>query len=146
MWVATTDEEANFIFDLLADPDASAPMLEYARWLENHGQALAAEFLRLELSPNENEQRLQALREKLDPRWLATVTSRRFRAGDAVRITAGPCEGIEGKVAEVDADHGRAGLFLRIFCRQTELFWVPFLDLRLLKRGGRKDARSNLEP
>src|SRR5262245_24120044 len=107
MWVATTDEEASFIFDLLADPDATTPMLNYARWLEERGQFRAAEPLRLELSPDENKQRLETLRQQLDSRWLATITSRRFRVGDIVRITAGPFEGIEGTVAEVDARQGR---------------------------------------
>ncbi len=118
MWRATTDAEANFIFDLLADPDASGPMLEYAQWLEGQGDAQRAEFLRLELGPRENAQRLGVLREQLDQRWLATVTSRRFRVGDGVRILAGVCEGIEGQIAEVDPQRGRAGLLLHMFCRQ----------------------------
>jgi uncharacterized protein (TIGR02996 family) len=133
MWRATTDDEANFIFDLLADPDASAPLLEYAQWLEEQGDPARAEFLRLELRPEENEYRLQALRQQLDPRWLATVGSRRFRVGDVVHILRGQFEGIEGTVREIDARRGRAGLWLHIFCRQTELLWVAFADLRLLK-------------
>ncbi len=134
MWRATTDAEANFIFDLLADPDASGPMLEYARWLEGQGDAQRAEFLRLELAPRENEQRLRVLREQLDERWLATVTSRRFRVGDVVRILAGVCEGVEGRIAEIDSRLGRAGLLLHLFCRQTELFWAAFTDLKLVRR------------
>jgi uncharacterized protein (TIGR02996 family) len=129
-----TDEEANFIFDVLADPDARAPMLAYARWLEERGEPLAAEFLRLELSPYDNEQRLKALRQQLDPRWLGVVTSRRFRRGDVVRITGGQFEGMEGSVMEVDAPHGRAGLWLHIFYTPRELSWVAFTDLRLVRR------------
>jgi len=65
MWRATTDDEANFIFDLLADLDASTPVLEYARWLEERGDPARAEFLRLDLCPEENEQRLQTLRQRV---------------------------------------------------------------------------------
>jgi uncharacterized protein (TIGR02996 family) len=134
MWRATTDAEANFIFDLMADPDASAPMLVYADWLEERGEDRRAEFLRLELAPHENERRLGVLREQLDQRWVAMITSRRFRIGDVVRITAGPYEGIEGRIAEVDVRRGRAGLFLHMFCWQTELVWVAFTDLRRVRR------------
>jgi uncharacterized protein (TIGR02996 family) len=134
MWVATTDDEANFIFDLLDDRDAIEPMLDYARWLENRGQHRAAEFLRLELSPGENEDRLKALGQELDVRWLGTVISRRFRRGDIVRVTDGPFEGMEGSVVEVDTHGARAGLFLHIFYRPTELTWVAFTDLQLPKR------------
>jgi uncharacterized protein (TIGR02996 family) len=134
MWVATTDEEASFIFDLLADRDASAPMLKYARWLEERGQHQAAEFLRLELSPNKSEQRLKVLRQELDPRWLGVVTGRRFRRGDVVRILDGQFKGMEGSVMEVDAPGGRAGLFLHLFYRPTELTWEPFSELQLVKR------------
>jgi uncharacterized protein (TIGR02996 family) len=133
MWFATTDDEANFIFDLLADRNASEPMLEYARWLENRGQRLAAEFLRLELSPEENADRLKVLRQELDARWLSTIMSRRFRRGDVVRILGGMFQGMEGSVMEVDAGRARAGLFLHIFYRPTEWTWVDFSDLRLVK-------------
>jgi uncharacterized protein (TIGR02996 family) len=134
MWFATTDAEANFIFDLQADPDAAAPMLEYAQWLEERGDAARAEFLRLEFNPEVNENRLQTLRQQLDSRWLATVGSRRFRVGDDVRILRGPFQGVEGEVRAVDASQGRAGLRLRMFCRQTEPLWVAFGDLRVLAR------------
>jgi uncharacterized protein (TIGR02996 family) len=134
MWVATTNKEANFIFDVLADRDASKPMLEYARWLDDRGEHRAADFLRLELSPTENEDRLKILRQELDARWLGTVTSRRFRRGDVVRIMGGPFQGVEGSVVEVDPRGARAGLFLHIFYRPMEPFWVAFTDLRLLKR------------
>ncbi len=138
MWRAMTDDEANFVFDLLADPDASKPGLEYARWLEEQGDPARAEFLRLDLCPEGNEKRLLALRQQLDPRWLATVAGRRFRVGDVGRILRGTFEGIEGIVREVDARQGRAGLWLHMmFCRQTELVWVDFADLRLLKRARR---------
>jgi hypothetical protein len=134
MWVAKTDDEANFIFDLLGDPDAIEPVLTYARWLENRGELGAAEFLRLGRSPNENHQRLKMLRHQLDARWLGTITSRWFRPEDVVRVTAGPFAGMEGSVVEVDARDGRAGLWLHIFYRPTELIWVDFRDLRLQKR------------
>ena len=133
MWFATTDDEANFIFDLLADRDASEPVLVYARWLEDRGQHRAAEFLRLELSPAGNEDRLAVLRQELDSRWLGTVTSRRFRRGDVVRITGGTFESLEGKVVEVDPHGARAGLLLHIFYRSTELTWIAFSDLQFLK-------------
>jgi uncharacterized protein (TIGR02996 family) len=139
MWVATTDDEANFIFDLLADPDASRPVLEYARWLENRGELRAAEFLRLGLSLNENQERLKVLRQQLDARWLGMVTSRWFRRGDVVRITGGRFQGMEGNVREVDAPGGRAGLLLLIFYRPTELTWVDFTDLLLQKRAQKED-------
>jgi uncharacterized protein (TIGR02996 family) len=142
MWVAATDDEANFIFDLLADRDAREPMLEYARWLENRGQHRAAEFLRRELSPTENEVRLKVLRQELDSRWLATVTSRRFRPGDVVRVTGGLCQGMEGSVVEVDSHGARAGLFLHVFYRPTELTWVSFIDMRLLKRAQEKQRKD----
>jgi uncharacterized protein (TIGR02996 family) len=134
MWFATTDDEANFIFDLLADRDASELILAYARWLENRGAHREAEFLRLELSPTENADRLKALRQELDARWLGTVTSRRFRRGDVVRITGGLFQGMEGSVVEVDPLRARAGLLLHIFYRPTELTWVAFTDLQVLKR------------
>jgi uncharacterized protein (TIGR02996 family) len=134
MWVATTDEEANFIFDLVANPEAEEPLLEYARWLEERGEHFAAEFLRLELSPHENEQRLRVLRQQLDPRWLGIVTGRRFRRGDVVRITGGQFEGMEGRVMEVDAPGARAGLLLHIFYRPKGLTWVAFADLRVVRQ------------
>jgi len=147
MWRATTDDEANFIFDMLADPDASASVLEYAHWLEEQGNAAGAEFLRLGLCAEGNEQRLQELRRQLDPRWLSSVTSQRFRIGDVVRILRGTFEGIEGAVGEVDARQGRAGLWLHMFCRQLELAWVAFADLQLLKRARpRKYPRDSAEP
>jgi hypothetical protein len=133
MWFATTNDEADFIFELLANRNATEPMEEYARWLENRGQHLAAEFLRLELSPEENADRHKALRQELDPRWLGTVMSRRFRRGDVVCILGGMFLGLEGRVLEVDACMASAGLFLHIFYRPTELTWVDFTDLRLLK-------------
>jgi uncharacterized protein (TIGR02996 family) len=142
MWRATTEDEANFIFDLLAEPDASTTALVYADWLEERGDPARAEFLRLDLCPEGNEQRLQALRQQLDPRWLATVAGRRFRVGDVVRIVRGTFEGIEGTVGEVDARQGRAGLWLHMFCRQTELVWVAFAGLRLLKRAGRAEDQG----
>src|SRR4051812_6031225 len=120
MWIATTDDEANFIFDLLADRNTSKPVLEYARWLENRGQNLAAEFLRLELSPEKNAERLKVLRQELDARWLGTVMNRRFRCGDVVRILRGMFQGIEGSIAEVDARTARAGLFLHMFYRPAD--------------------------
>jgi uncharacterized protein (TIGR02996 family) len=131
MWVATTADEAHFIFDLLADPNASGPVLEYARWLEERGEARAAEFLRLALSPQENRERLTLLRGQLDAHWLRTVTSRWFRRGDVVRITGGQFRGIEGSVREVEAAHGRVGLLLHMFYRPTDLTWVDFTDLEL---------------
>src|SRR5262245_45832088 len=112
MWFETTDDEGNFIFDLLADRDASEPALEYARWLEDRGRHREAEFLRLELSPAGNENRLKVLRQELDSRWLSTVTSRRIRRGDVVRITGGVFQDMEGSVVEVDPRGARAGLFL----------------------------------
>lgn len=133
MWVATTDEEANFIFDLLADRDATETMLAYARWLESRNQSRPAEFLRLELFPSENEDRLKDLRQELDQRWLVTVTSRRFRRGDVVCITAGLWQGIDATVVEVDARGAGAGLILNIFYRPVELTWMSFSDLRLQK-------------
>ncbi|HXG12845.1 MAG TPA: KOW motif-containing protein [Gemmataceae bacterium] len=133
MWFATTDDEANFIFDLLADRDANEPMLAYARWLEDRGEHRAAEFLRLELSPAENAERLKVLRQELDTRWVGTVMSRRFRRGDVVRIMSGVFQGMEGSVVEVDPRGARAGLFLHIFYRPTEWTWVDFSDLRLVK-------------
>jgi hypothetical protein len=142
MWFATTDDEADFIFDLLADRNASEPALEYARWLENRGQHLAAEFLRLELSPEENADRLRILRQELDSRWLGTVVSRRFRRGDVVRILSGMFQGMEGSVMEVDARRARAGLFLHIFYRPKEWTWVDFSDLRLVKPAPEDQSRE----
>jgi len=133
MWFATTNDEANFIFDLLANRYASEPMLENARWLESRGQHRAAEFLRLELSPEENADRLKVLRQELDARWLGTITSRRFRRGDVVRILRGMFESMEGSIVEVDPHGVRAGLVLHIFYRPTELTWVDFCDIRLMK-------------
>src|SRR5687767_14072943 len=133
MWYATTDEEANFIFDLLAYRDTSETMLKYARWLEDRGHYREAEFLRLELSPAENVDRLMALSQELDARWLGTVLSRRFRRGDVVRITGDLFQGMEGSVVEVDSRSARAGLLLNIFYSPTELSWVAFNNLRLLK-------------
>lgn len=133
MWFAATDDEANFIFDLMADRNATEPMLKYASWLENRGQHREAEFLRLELSPTDNEDRLKILRQELDSRWLGTVTGRCFRAGDVVRITAGVFRGMDGDLIEVDLGRARAGLILHIFYSPRELIWVPFTDLLVLK-------------
>jgi uncharacterized protein (TIGR02996 family) len=140
MWVATTDAEANFIFDLRAEPEAKGPMLNYARWLEERGEFVAAEFLRLDVSPEGNEQRLSALRQQLDERWLGVVTSRRFRPGDVVRITGGLYEGMEGHIIEVNAPGARAGLMLHIFYRPTGLAWVDLADLQRVQRAS--DARN----
>lgn len=126
MWRATTDDEANFIFDLLADPDDRATALVYADWLEERGAPTRAEFLRLDVCPNGNEHRLQILRQQLDQRWLATVAGRRFRIGDVVRILRGTFEGIEGTITEVDARHGRAGLLLHLLSyrgKQSRCGW-----------------------
>jgi uncharacterized protein (TIGR02996 family) len=138
MWFATTDDEANFIFDLLVDRSASEPMLEYARWLEKRGQHRAAEFLRLELSPVENAERLKVLRQDLDARWVGTVMSRHFRRGDVVRILGGMFRGIEADVVEVDPRGVRAGLVLHRFYMPRELTWVDFSDLQLLKPAPRE--------
>ena len=137
MWFATTDDEANFIFDLMADRDATEPMLNYARWLENRGQHRQAEFLRLELSPAVNEDRLKVLRQELDSRWLGTVTSRRFRRGDVVRITAGVFQGMEGRIVVVDPGGACADLLLNIFYCPRGPTWVPFTDMVVLKHAGK---------
>ena len=142
MWFATTDEEANFIFDLLADPNASEPVLDYARWLEDHGQRRAADFLRMELSPAGNEDRLKILRDELDKRWLDTLTSRHFRRGDVVHILGGEFQGMDGTVMEVDSRGARAGLFLHLFYRPTEWTWVNFRDLQLLKRAPEEQCQE----
>src|SRR5262249_51360924 len=130
MWRATTDEEANFIFDLMAYRDDSAAVEEYARWLDRH-DPLRAEFLRLDVAPQANETRLSTLREELDLRWLNTVTSRRFRNGDVVRIKGGVFEGMEGTIHQVDARQGRADLLLHIFYRPTGPTWISFTDLKI---------------
>jgi len=139
MWRATTDEEANCIFDLLADRDDSAAVVRYAQWLDRH-DALRAEFLRLDLAPWATEARLDELRQQLDPRWLAMVTKRRFRVGDHVRILGGVLAGIEGAVREVDARQGRAGLLLHMFYCPRELTWVPFTDLRVVQRASEAES------
>jgi hypothetical protein len=142
MWFATTDEEAIFIFDLLAERNASEPMLEYARWLENCGRYRDAEFVRLELSPVENAERLKALRQELDERWLSTVTGRRFRRGDLVRILGGRLKNVEGSVDEVDARRARAGLTLDVSWRQTDLTWVDFCDLQMVEPASQGQQQS----
>jgi uncharacterized protein (TIGR02996 family) len=131
MWRATTDDEANLIFDLVKVRDAEWPVLEYANWLEDRGELQAAEFLRLVLSPVDLE-RLKYLRQELDERWLRTVTSRWFQKGDIVRITAGPCAGIEATIVEVDAIAGKTALWLLLFCF-PRLLWVDFSDMQLLR-------------
>jgi hypothetical protein len=130
MGVATTDVEANYIFDLLADRDDRTAVSNYARWLEDR-DPLRAEFLRLMLSHGKNEAQLEAIRKQLDPRWFRIVMGRWIGCGDVVRITAGVCKGMDGTVVELDAAKGLAGLFLRIFCRQSKPLWVPFGDLRV---------------
>ena len=75
MWVATTDEEANFIFDLHNAPDPSEAALQYAQWLEGQSKPQEAEFLRMSLLPCENQPRLKVLGNTLDARWVRTVLS-----------------------------------------------------------------------
>jgi uncharacterized protein (TIGR02996 family) len=133
MWTVTTDEEANFVFDLNAEPDNTAVVLEYAKWLEDR-DPLRAEFLRLDLDAKGNENRLRLLREQLDRRWLATVTARRFRAGDVVRVTGGLYAGTQGHIHSVDAVGGRADVDLHLFYFKSEPTWVLFDDLVILKR------------
>ena len=139
MWVATSDEEANFIFDLNARRENQSVVLDYARWLDER-DPLGAEYLRLELSTSENQTRLQELRQLLDPRWLGTITARHFRPGDVVRITGGKFAGFEGSVRQVDAVAGRANIFLHIFYRPSGPSWVAFPDLQLLRRAPENES------
>lgn len=134
MWAETTDEEADFIFDYLSHPDDSQRVMSYAHWLEAR-DPIRAECFRLSASPEKNESRLAVLREQVDPRWLALITSTKFRVGDDVLITNGSFAGMKGSVVEVDATGGRAGLFLHIFYRPFGPTWVPFADLQLIRRG-----------
>lgn len=147
MWRATTDDEANFIFDLLAERDTTEAVERYARWLDGR-DTLRAEFLRLDTATMGNQMRLHELRQQLDQRWLSVVTSRRFRVGDNVRILSGVLAGIEGSIREVDAEHGRAGLWLHLFYWSTELTWVSFVDLLVIKRANRgpKATRTPNQP
>lgn len=133
MWRATTDEEANFIFDLLDNREDYKAVENYVRWLEER-DSVRAEFLRLQETTHGGESQLNVLRQQLDPRWLGVVTSRWFCVGDIVRITGGVFKGFEGTVREVDAQQSRAGLFLHLFCRQTELAWAAFTNLHMVQR------------
>ena len=47
--MATTHEEA-FLEDIVAHPDDDAPRLVFADWLDDHGDADRAEFIRLQVS------------------------------------------------------------------------------------------------
>jgi uncharacterized protein (TIGR02996 family) len=72
-----------FLRAILADPEAEAPRLVYADWLDEHGEPDRAEFLRREsewfglphrhVRKPELGTRLDAMRATLDPEWLARV-------------------------------------------------------------------------
>jgi uncharacterized protein (TIGR02996 family) len=78
------DEQAALLAAIVRDPDAAAPRLVYADWLQEHGDEEQAQFIRdsigLEwLSTHEDEKR-QQIAERLDGvaerngvRWLETV-------------------------------------------------------------------------
>src|SRR5438477_12296826 len=56
---------ADFLMAILADPDADAPRLAYADWLEEDGDADRAEFIRVQCalaSMPENERAFHPLR------------------------------------------------------------------------------------
>jgi len=139
MWVATSAAKANFIFDMQADRNSSVPVLGNAQWMADRGEQPPAEFLWLFLSAQGNEERLTALRLKLDPRWLGEVTRRWFRAGDIVQVLKGYWEGLECIIFEVDAREARADVCpVGIFCRRTGPTRVNFSDLILLNHAKEK--------
>lgn len=143
MWVATTDEEANFVYDLMIQRNDNTPVLEYAHWLESRSHLKEAEYLRLRLSPEANQSRLATLAAHLDQRWLGTVLGHWFHKGDAVQILEGTFAGMQGCIVEVDGTNNRAGLLLKLFYRPNELTWVNLSHLRLVKRASTFEADRN---
>jgi uncharacterized protein (TIGR02996 family) len=140
MWLATTFDEANFIFDIQTDRQSHATVLVYADWLEERGENLPAEFLRQFVSANKNEEQLQSLRPKLDPRWLAAVTRHWYREGDVVKILDGYFEVHEGTIAAVDVCNALADVIPHLFVRRSEPMWVRFADLEIPSFASSRDG------
>lgn len=66
-------DEATLVTKLLADPTEEDRLI-YADWLDEHGEAAKAEFLRNEVALHRSRDRLRALAPTLDSEWLATVS------------------------------------------------------------------------
>jgi uncharacterized protein (TIGR02996 family) len=71
------DDEAAFLRAIADAPEDLAPRLVYADWLDEHGYADRAEYLRAEhrgrADPAAGRDRLAALRARLDPAWLGVI-------------------------------------------------------------------------
>jgi uncharacterized protein (TIGR02996 family) len=69
-------EEA-FLKSLLEKPDDEATLLVYADWLEERGQDVQSEYLRLHQQARRGPDRMRQLALQLDPKWVASVTGGR---------------------------------------------------------------------
>jgi uncharacterized protein (TIGR02996 family) len=100
--MADMSTDAGFLDDICEHPDDDTPRLVYADWLEDHGQADRAEFIRAqcgaarlaEEDPERDrlEDRARALREQHSAAWLASLPgfARKqavFRRGFVEKIT-----------------------------------------------------------
>lgn len=67
-------DEAALLSAILAHPDEDTPRLMYADWLDEHGQAERAEFIRIQCAPDADEaaeDRAAELEERNRVKWLA---------------------------------------------------------------------------
>lgn len=99
-------EEEGFIRAIQESPQDDSLRLVYADWLEEHGDAQRAEYLRLEHQFSHVPGRLRALCQQLDPGWLASVLRRPVRA--RLKVLRGILPGIEYPIFEGQNYLGRA--------------------------------------
>jgi uncharacterized protein (TIGR02996 family) len=67
------NEEEGFLQSIRQRPDDASYRLVYADWLEERGEPVRAEYLRLEQQLSQIPTRLQELRKQIDAKWLAQV-------------------------------------------------------------------------
>lgn len=90
--IPLSDEDKQFLRAILANPAELTAWLAYADWLDEHAQPVRAEFVRLQVqftaaSVSDTERhrmaaRLEALRPKLDPNWVAVFDRPRIENCD----------------------------------------------------------------
>jgi uncharacterized protein (TIGR02996 family) len=105
---ATTamNEEETFLHAIQESPEDGSLRLVYADWLEEHGDARRAEYLRLECQFSSVPTRLKELSQQVDPGWLSSVRRRPVRA--VLRVLRGTTPGIEYPLCEGQNYLGRA--------------------------------------
>lgn len=97
------DLEATFLAAIAANPNDAEARSVYADWLDERGDP-RGEYLRIEALLHEGPPKLRALRDTIDPTWIASVT----RHYDVILFDGGP-----NKIAAIKLVREVTGLGLK---------------------------------